>query len=156
MRSRPCTVCARGIVCCTHVWTPISDHCIVFLSHNSSWVNLMPWQHTLQPRLLSLCSTMWWQRWDTNSSSSSIAHEPNAFAKNAYFSVFKNGISVIWTQNLRPLLLGQYPQNGWSWPWILQSGASSLAKHGGAYFSAIYGSLQDPIATPGPYENQEP
>ena len=38
----------------------------------------------------------------------------------------------------------------------LQSGASSLAKHGGAYFSAVYGSIQDPIAAPGPYENQEP
>ena len=39
---------------------------------------------------------------------------------------------------------------------VLQSGASSRAKHGGAYFSAVYGSLQDPIAAPGPYENQEP
>ena len=38
----------------------------------------------------------------------------------------------------------------------VQSGASGLAKHGGAYFSAIYGSIQDPIAAPGPYENQEP
>ena len=38
----------------------------------------------------------------------------------------------------------------------IQSGASSLAKHGGAYFSAVFGSIQDPIATPGPYENQEP
>ena len=38
----------------------------------------------------------------------------------------------------------------------IQSGASSLAKHGGAYFSAVYGSIQDPIAAPGPYENQEP
>ena len=38
----------------------------------------------------------------------------------------------------------------------LQFGASSLAKHGGAYFSAVYGSLQDPIAAPRPYENQEP
>ena len=28
----------------------------------------------------------------------------------------------------------------------VQSGASSLAKHGGAYFSAVYGSIQDPIA----------
>ena len=37
----------------------------------------------------------------------------------------------------------------------LQSGASSLAKHGGAYFSAVCGSIQDPIAAPGPYENQE-
>ena len=39
---------------------------------------------------------------------------------------------------------------------FLQSGASSLAKHGGAYFSAVYRSIQDPIAAPGPYENQEP
>ena len=38
----------------------------------------------------------------------------------------------------------------------LQSGASSPAKHGGAYFSAVYGFIQDPIAAPGPYENQEP
>ena len=37
----------------------------------------------------------------------------------------------------------------------IQSGASSLAKHGGAYFSAVCGSIQDPIAAPGPYENQE-
>ena len=39
---------------------------------------------------------------------------------------------------------------------FLQSGRSSLAKHGGAYFSAVCGSKQDPIAAPGPYENQEP
>ena len=38
----------------------------------------------------------------------------------------------------------------------VRSGASSLAKHGGAYFSAVCGSIQDPIAAPGPYENQEP
>ena len=38
----------------------------------------------------------------------------------------------------------------------VQSDASSPAKHGGAYFSAVYGSTQDPIAAPGPYENQEP
>ena len=37
----------------------------------------------------------------------------------------------------------------------IQSGRSGLAKHGGAYFSAIYGSIEDPIAVPGPYENQE-
>ena len=40
--------------------------------------------------------------------------------------------------------------------YAVQSGASSLAKHGGAYFSAVCGSIQDPIAAPGPYENQEP
>ena len=38
---------------------------------------------------------------------------------------------------------------------LLQAGRSSLAEHGGAYFSAISGSIKDPIATPGPYENQE-
>ena len=38
----------------------------------------------------------------------------------------------------------------------IQSGRSSLAKHGGAYFSAVNGSIQDLIAAPGPYENQEP
>ena len=34
----------------------------------------------------------------------------------------------------------------------VQSGASGLAKNGGAYFSAVYGSVKDPIAAPGPYE----
>ena len=38
---------------------------------------------------------------------------------------------------------------------LVQSGASSPAKHG-VYFSVVYGSIQDPIAAPGPYENQEP
>ena len=37
----------------------------------------------------------------------------------------------------------------------LQSGRSSLAKHGGAYFSAVYGFIKDPIAAPGSYGNQE-
>ena len=37
----------------------------------------------------------------------------------------------------------------------IQSGASSLAKHGAAYFLAVYGSIKDPIAAPGPYEPQE-
>ena len=32
---------------------------------------------------------------------------------------------------------------------VLQSGASSHAKHGGAYFSAVSGSIKDPIAVPG-------
>ena len=32
---------------------------------------------------------------------------------------------------------------------VLPSGASSLAKHGGAYFSAVYGSIEDPVAAPG-------
>ena len=36
----------------------------------------------------------------------------------------------------------------------LQSGASSLAKHGGAYFSAVYGFIQDPIAAPGLFDIQ--
>ena len=31
----------------------------------------------------------------------------------------------------------------------IQSGASSPAKHGGAYFSAVYGSIVDPAAAPG-------
>ena len=38
----------------------------------------------------------------------------------------------------------------------IQSVASSLAKHGGAFFSAVYGFMKDLIAAPGPYENQEP
>ena len=37
----------------------------------------------------------------------------------------------------------------------LQSGASSHAKHGGAYFSAVRGSIKDPIAVPGRDEVQE-
>ena len=52
--------------------------------------------------------------------------------------------------SLSPMSVSQYLLQ------IIQSGASSLAKHGGAYFSAVYGSVQDPIAAPGPYENQEP
>ena len=43
-----------------------------------------------------------------------------------------------------------------SYSLFLQSGASSLAKHGGAYFSAVCRSIQDPITALGPYENQEP
>ena len=39
---------------------------------------------------------------------------------------------------------------------ILQSGASSQAKIGGAYFSGVSGSIQDPIAVPGPCEVTEP
>ena len=38
--------------------------------------------------------------------------------------------------------------------WV-QSGRCSPAKHRGAYFSAVYGFMKDPIAAPGPYENQE-
>ena len=34
----------------------------------------------------------------------------------------------------------------------VQSGASSQAKIGGAYFSGVTGSIQDPIAVPGPCE----
>ena len=34
----------------------------------------------------------------------------------------------------------------------LQSGASSHAKHGGAYFSALKGSIKDPITVPGRHE----
>ena len=39
---------------------------------------------------------------------------------------------------------------------LIQSGASSRAKHGGAYFSAVYGSIEDPMAAHGPYENLGP
>ena len=38
---------------------------------------------------------------------------------------------------------------------VLQSGASSRAKHGGAYFSAVRGSMKHPIAVPGRDEVQE-
>ena len=38
---------------------------------------------------------------------------------------------------------------------FLLSGASSLAKHGGAYFSAVFVFMKDPIAAPGPFEIQE-
>ena len=38
----------------------------------------------------------------------------------------------------------------------IQSGASSQAKIGGAYFSGVTGSIQDPIAVPGPCEVTEP
>ena len=38
----------------------------------------------------------------------------------------------------------------------IQSGASSLAKHGGAYFSVVYGFKQDPIAAPGLFDIQVP
>ena len=37
----------------------------------------------------------------------------------------------------------------------IQSGASSRAKHGGAYFSPVRGSIKDPIAVPGQNEVQE-
>ena len=37
----------------------------------------------------------------------------------------------------------------------LQSGASSRAKKGGAYFSDVTGSIQDLIAVPGPCEVTE-
>ena len=37
----------------------------------------------------------------------------------------------------------------------IQSGASSRAKIGGAYFSDVTGSIQDPIAVPGPCEVTE-
>ena len=37
----------------------------------------------------------------------------------------------------------------------IQSGASSRAKIGGAYFSDVSGSIQDPIAVPGPCEVTE-
>ena len=37
----------------------------------------------------------------------------------------------------------------------LQSGRSSPAKHGDAYFSDVSGFMKDPIAAAGPFENQE-
>ena len=37
----------------------------------------------------------------------------------------------------------------------IQSGASSRAKIGGAYLSGVTGSIQDPIAVPGPCEVTE-
>ena len=40
-------------------------------------------------------------------------------------------------------------------PAHLQSGASSQAKHGGAYFSAVSGSIKDPIAVLGQHEVPE-
>ena len=36
----------------------------------------------------------------------------------------------------------------------IQSGASSPAKHGVPYFSAVYGSIEDPVAAPGPCKPQ--
>ena len=41
-------------------------------------------------------------------------------------------------------------------PGDLQSGASSPAKHGGAYFSAVFGSIADPVAAPGHCKPQVP
>ena len=38
----------------------------------------------------------------------------------------------------------------------VQSGASSQAEIGGAYFSGVTGSIQDPIAVPGPCDVTEP
>ena len=38
----------------------------------------------------------------------------------------------------------------------VQSGASNRAKIGGAYFSDVTGSIQDPIAVPGPSDVTEP
>ena len=35
---------------------------------------------------------------------------------------------------------------------LLQSGASSRAKHGGAYFSVVRRPIKDPIAVPGGHE----
>ena len=43
----------------------------------------------------------------------------------------------------------------WLGQQVLQSGASSQAKIGGAYFSGVTGSIQDPIAVPGPCEVTE-
>lgn len=38
---------------------------------------------------------------------------------------------------------------------MLQSGRSSHAKHGDAYFSAVYGFMKDAIGAPGLYKVQE-
>ena len=38
----------------------------------------------------------------------------------------------------------------------IQSGASSRTKHGGAYFLAVYGSIEDLMAAPEPYESLGP
>ena len=46
------------------------------------------------------------------------------------------------------------PTNPKNITFYIQSGASSLAKHGGAYFSAVYGSIEDPVAAPGPCKPQ--
>ena len=40
----------------------------------------------------------------------------------------------------------------WQKQSLVQSGASSRSKIGGAYFSDVTGSIQDPIAVPGPCE----
>ena len=37
---------------------------------------------------------------------------------------------------------------------FVQSVSSSLAKHGGALFSAVSWSIKDPIAAPGQYDHQ--
>ena len=39
---------------------------------------------------------------------------------------------------------------------LIQSGASSRSKIGGAYFSDVTGSIQDPIGVPGPCDVTEP
>ena len=40
--------------------------------------------------------------------------------------------------------------------YTVQSGASSRAKNGGAYFSVVTGSIHNPIAVPEPCEVTEP
>ena len=62
---------------------------------------------------------------------------------------------IIWGSD-DPIELGPYePKIRGLHRCNIQSGRSSLAKHGGAYFSAVYGFMKDLIAAPGPYENQE-
>ena len=43
--------CAQHCLPHTHVWTPVSEHCMTTLV-------TQPWQYTLQPRLLTLCSSV--------------------------------------------------------------------------------------------------
>ena len=63
---------------------------------------------------------------------------------------------VLWAKHLQmgPTKIIWGPQKSSSCLPPLQSGASSLAKHGVAYFSAVYGSIEDPVAAPGPCKPQ--
>ena len=61
-------------------------------------------------------------------------------------------VKILIRMNVR---IYSYQQNYTNEYQDIQSGRCSPAKHGDAYFSAICGSIQDPIAAPGLYENQE-
>ena len=56
--------------------------------------------------------------------------------------------------NMGKLLLSHQEINSALKNTKIQSGASSLAKHRVAYFSAVYGSIEDPVAAPGPSKPQ--